>query len=85
MGRLPAKDIIRQYRPVVRWRYEELTKQITSTELGVQRALVVALGGKEPSDIPSYDEMTKRNDRKDRLPAWQRQFEKVNPGAIQTG
>jgi len=59
---------------------------VATTELGVARALTAALGGKSAGKIQSFDEASRMRRRENRLPAWQRAFEKVNSDrVIQTG
>jgi len=70
----------------LRWNYDDLKDRVTATELGVARALVAALGGKIPGEMPGFDEVVRKEQHQQRIPTWMQEFEKVNVGrVIQTG
>ncbi len=69
---------------MLKWRYDEMRRMISATELGVARALVAGFGGKKVKDLPEFEEVTRP--KRTVLPAWMAKFEEVNKGrVIQTG
>jgi hypothetical protein len=77
----PASWLFAEYERVAEAQWRQVTVQVMAVETGVGRALAQALGGKSPPDLPDYDDLVARaSSRKDRLPAWQRAYERANPG-----
>jgi hypothetical protein len=78
IGELPAGEIIRQYRLVQRSVWQQTRRQVTAVELGVNRALITAFGGKRLPDLPVWEDVIQK-EKKPKLPAWMIKFERANP------
>jgi len=71
--------LLKQYEWIAEARWTQTVEQITSTEVGVMRALARAFSKEKLPELPDFDEVLGEHEPKEQpLPSWMQKFEQAN-------
>ncbi len=77
----PGSKLLERYEWMQEAQWGQTAEMITAMEVGTLRALARSFGSGKLPDLPSYDDVFEEHqEQQERLPAWMREFERVNVG-----